>query len=146
MLAADAAVVVLDGVAGVEVSTEKVWGFAEEFNMPCLLLVNKLDRERASFERVLADIQQRFGRAAVPIHLPLGSEKNFEGIIDLIGMHAYCYKAGGDGKGRESEIPTPQEESAATAHETLVEMLAEGKRRTDGRVLCHRHLCPSSTC
>jgi elongation factor G len=126
MLAADAAVVVLDGVAGIEVSTEKVWSFAEEFNMPCVLLVNKLDRERASFERVLADIQQRFGRAAVPIHLPVGSEKNFEGIIDLIGMHAYCYKPGGDGKGRETQIPTPQEESAATAHETLVEMLAEG--------------------
>jgi elongation factor G len=126
MLAADAAVVVLDGVAGIEVSTEKVWSFAEEFNMPCVLLVNKLDRERASFERVLADIQQRFGRAAVPIHLPLGSEKNFEGIIDLIGMHAYCYKPGGDGKGREIQIPTPQEEIAATAHETLVEILAEG--------------------
>jgi elongation factor G len=126
MLAADAAVAVLDGVAGVEVSTEKVWRFAEEFNMPCVLLVNKLDRERSSFERVLADIQRRFGRAAVPIHLPLGEEKNFVGIVDLIGMHSYCYKPGGDGKGQEGEIPTPQEESAATAHETLVEMLAEG--------------------
>jgi elongation factor G len=126
MLAADAAVAVLDGVAGVEVSTEKVWRFAEEFNMPCVLLVNKLDRERSSFARVLADIQQRFGRTAVPIHLPLGSEKNFTGIVDLIGMHSYCYKPGGDGEGKEGEIPTPQEESAATAHETLVEMLAEG--------------------
>ncbi|HEY1951102.1 MAG TPA: elongation factor G [Bryobacteraceae bacterium] len=126
MLAADAAVVVLDGVAGVEVSTEKVWRFAEEFDMPCVLLVNKLDRERSSFERVLADIQQRFGRAAVPIQLPLGSEKNFTGVVDLIDMRSYCYKAGGDGKGKEGEIPTPQEESAATAHETLVEMLAEG--------------------
>ncbi|HMF76061.1 MAG TPA: elongation factor G [Bryobacteraceae bacterium] len=126
MMTADAAVVVLDGVAGIEVSTEKVWSFAEEFGLPCVLLINKLDRERSSFERVLADIQQRFGRAAVPIHLPLGSEKNFTGIVDLIGMNSYCYKPGGDGKGKEAEIPTPQQESASTAHETLVEMLAEG--------------------
>jgi elongation factor G len=126
MLAADAAIAVLDGVAGIEVSTEKVWHFAEEFDMPCVLVINKLDRENSSFERVVADIHQRFGRAAVPIQLPLGAEKNFTGILDLIGMRSYCYKPGGDGKGKEGDIPTPQEGSAAAAHETLVEMLAEG--------------------
>src|SRR3954452_20086111 len=103
MVAADAAIVMLDGVAGVEVSTEKVWKFAEEFRLPCALVVNKLDRERSSFERVLESVHERFGRAAVPVHLPLGAEKSFGGVIDLIRMEAYSYN-GGDGKGKPGEI------------------------------------------
>ena len=126
MIAADAAIVVLDGVAGVEVSTEKVWKFAEEFKLPCVLVVNKLDRERSSFERVLESVHERFGRAAVPVHLPLGAEKTFTGIIDLIRMESHCYKGGGDGKGKQGEIPTPEQEAASAAHEALVEMIAEG--------------------
>jgi elongation factor G len=126
MVAADAAVIVVDGVAGVEVSTEKVWQFAEEMNLPCIFVINKLDRERSSFERAVESIHERFGRAAVPVHLPLGEEKNFTGIIDLIRMKSYCYKPDADGKGKESEIPTPQEAAADKAHEALVEMVAEG--------------------
>jgi len=126
LLAADAAVVVLDGVAGIEVSTEKVWGFAQEFNLPCVLVVNKLDRERSSFQRVVDDIHERFGRAAVAVQLPVGAEKNFTGIVDVIRMSAYCYKPGGDGKGKEGEIPTPEQQAADNAHEALVEMIAEG--------------------
>jgi elongation factor G len=126
MTAADASVLLLDGVAGVEVSTEKVWQFAEEFKLPCALLVNKLDRERSSFERVVEGVGTTFGRGAVPVHLPLGSEKNFSGIIDLIRMRSFCYKPGGDGKGKDAEIPTPYEEAATKAHEALVEMVAEG--------------------
>ena len=126
MVAADAAIVLLDGVAGVEVSTEKVWKFAEEFKLPCVLVVNKLDRERSSFERVLESVHERFGRAAVPVHLPLGAEKSFSGIIDLIRMESHCYKGGGDGKGKQGEIPTPEQEAATAAHEALVEMIAEG--------------------
>jgi len=109
MTAADASVLLLDGVAGVEVSTEKVWQFAEEFNLPCALVVNKLDRERSSFDRVVEGVRTTFGRAAVPVHLPLGSEKNFTGIIDLIRMRSFCYKPGGDGKGKDADIPTPYE-------------------------------------
>jgi elongation factor G len=126
MVAADAAIVLLDGVAGVEVSTEKVWKFAEEFKLPCVLVVNKLDRERSSFERVLESVHERFGRAAVPVHLPLGAEKTFSGIIDLIRMDSNCYKGGGDGKGKPGDIPTPDQEAASAAHEALVEMIAEG--------------------
>jgi elongation factor G len=126
MIAADAAVVVVDGVAGVEVSTEKVWQFAEDMKLPCIFVVNKLDRERSSFERAVASINERFGRAAVPVQLPLGEEKNFTGIIDLIRMKSFCYKPDTDGKGKESEIPTPQEVAADAAHEALVEMVAEG--------------------
>ncbi len=126
LAAADASLVLLDGVAGVEVSTEKVWQFAADFNLPCALLVNKLDRERASFERVVESVREAFGRAAVPIHLPVGSEKNFSGIIDLIRMRSYSYKPGGDGKGKEADIPSAQAEEANRAHEALVEMIAEG--------------------
>jgi elongation factor G len=126
LLAADAGVLLLDGVAGVEVSTEKVWTFAEDFKLPCALVVNKLDRERSSFERTVENIHEVFGRAAVPVQLPLGAEKNFSGVIDVIRMRALCYKAGGDGKAKESDIPTPYEEAASKAHEALVEMIAEG--------------------
>jgi len=126
LTAADAALVILDGVAGIEVSTEKVWQFAEEFKLPCAFVVNKLDRERSSFERVVAAIQETFGRTAVPIHLPVGSEKSFAGIIDLIRMRSYAYKPGGDGKGKESDIPGSEQEAATKAHEALVEMVAEG--------------------
>ena len=112
MIAADAAIVVVDGVAGVEVSTEKVWQFAEDMKLPCVFVVNKLDRERSSFDRTMESIHERFGRAAVPVHLPLGEEKSFTGIIDLIRMKSYCYKMDGDGKGKEGDIPTPQQEAA----------------------------------
>ncbi|HEX4748516.1 MAG TPA: elongation factor G [Bryobacteraceae bacterium] len=126
MLAADAVLVLLDGVAGVEVSTEKVWAFAEEFKLPSAFVVNKLDRERSSFERVVENIHETFGRSAVPVFLPLGSEKNFTGVIDLIRMRAYAYKPGGDGKGKEGDIAAADQAAADAAHEALVEMIAEG--------------------
>ena len=124
--AADAALVLLDGVAGVEVSTEKVWRFAEEHSLPCAFVVNKLDRERSSFERTVDQIHQRFARSAVPIQLPAGAEKGFTGIVDVVRMKSFCYKLGGDGVGKESDIPTPLEEPAKRAHEELVELIAEG--------------------
>jgi elongation factor G len=126
MIAADAALVVVDGVAGVEVQTEKVWSFADEFELPRAILINKLDRERSSFERALASVQEVFGRAAVPIHLPIGSERDFKGIVDLVRMKSYTYTNDGDGKGKEGAIPADMADAATEAHEALVEMVAEG--------------------
>jgi elongation factor G len=126
LVAADAALLVLDGVAGVEVSSEKVWGFAEKFEMPCAIFVNKMDRDRADFNRTVEIVHERFGRSAIPIQMPIGADKSFNGIIDLIRMEAYCYSAGGQ-KGKRTEIPTPYQEAATKAHEALVEMVAEGK-------------------
>lgn len=126
MLAADAALVLLDGVAGVEVSTEKVWDFAEEMKLPCAFVVNKLDRERASFERVVKQVQERFGRSAVMVQMPVGEEKNFNGVVDLIRMRAFSYKPGGDGKGNPGAIEAGMEAAAKQAHEELVELIAEG--------------------
>jgi elongation factor G len=126
LVAADSALVLVDGVAGIEVQTEKTWSFAEEFKLPRAFVINKLDRERASFERSLESIHNVFGRHAIPIHLPIGSERDFRGIVDLIRMKAYIYTADGDGKAKESEIPADMAEAAKAAHEALVEMVAEG--------------------
>lgn len=126
LIAADSALIVVDGIAGVEVQTEKVVGFAEEFDLPRAFVINKLDRERSSFDRSLESIHGPFGRSAVPVQLPIGGEKNFTGVIDLISMKAYTYTPGGDGKGKEGPIPADLEDAAKTAHEALVEMIAEG--------------------
>ena len=126
MVAVEASLVVVDGVAGVEVQTEKVWDFAEEYHLPRAIIIDKLDRERANFERTLANIQDFFGRTAVPIQLPLGSEKDFSGIVDLVRMKAYTYASDGSGKGTEGEIPDSMVDAASTAHEALIEMIAEG--------------------
>src|SRR3974390_2397054 len=126
LVAADAAVVLVDGVGGVEVQTEKVWAFAEQYKLPRALVVNKLDRERADFQRALASVQENFGRTAVPIHLPMGAERDFKGIVDLIRMRAFLYTPGGDGKGKEGDIPAEYAAEAQKAHDALVEMVAEG--------------------
>ena len=126
LAAADAALVAVDGVAGVEVQTEKVWSFCEEFKLPRAVIINKLDRERSSFERALESVQSFFGRTAIPIHLPIGSERDFKGIVDLVRMKSYTYTLDGDGKGKEGEIPADLAAAAEAAHEALIEMVAEG--------------------
>ncbi|MGH9645799.1 MAG: elongation factor G, partial [Bryobacteraceae bacterium] len=126
LAAADAALVLVDSVAGVEVQTEKVWEFGEAFRLPRAIIMNKLDRERASFERALESVQSNFGRNAVPIQFPLGAERDFKGVIDLVHMKAFLYTNDGDGKGKEGEIPQEFAAAAQKAHETLVEMVAEG--------------------
>jgi elongation factor G len=126
MVAVEASLVVVDGVAGVEVQTEKVWEFAEEYILPRAIIIDKLDRERASFERTLANVQDFFGRTAIPIQFPIGSEKDFRGVVDLVRMKTYTYAQDGSGKGQEGEIPDSMVDAASTAHEALVEMIAEG--------------------
>ena len=101
LIAADSALVVVDAVGGVEVQTEKVWAYADEYELPRAIVVNKLDRERASFERATANIQEVFGRTAVPVQLPVGVERDFKGVVDLVAMKAYTYQADGNGKGSE---------------------------------------------
>jgi elongation factor G len=126
MRVADSALVLVDSVAGVEVQTEKVFQFAEEFALPVFFVVNKLDRENASFDRAIESLQQFFGRTAVPVQLPIGLEKNFAGIVDLIQLKGYKYEPNGQGKATEIEIPADLKEAAQQSHEALVEMVAEG--------------------
>jgi elongation factor G len=126
LVAADAALVMVDGVAGVEVQTEKVWQFAEDFKLPRVIVINKLDRERAELQRALDSVQETFGRAAVPVQMPIGSERDFKGVVDLVRMKAYTYTPDGDGKSTEGPIPADLADAAQSAHEALVEMVAEG--------------------
>ena len=122
----DAAIVVVDGVAGVEVVTERVWNYCEEFKTPRLILASRMDRERADATRVLESLTKAFGRTVVPLELPIGSERKFSGVVDLVSMKAYTYELGGSGKGKEGEIPANLEDQAQQAHEKLVELIAEG--------------------
>jgi elongation factor G len=94
--------------------------------LPCAFVVNKLDRERASFERVVRQVQERFGRTAVMVQMPVGEEKSFNSVVDLIRMRAFSYKPGGDGKGNPGAIDEGMEAAAKQAHEELVELIAEG--------------------
>ena len=122
----DAAIIVVDGVAGVEVVTQRVWNYCEEFNTPRLVVASRMDRERADANRVLESLTAAFGRTVIPLELPIGSEKNFTGVVDLVRMKAYSYELGGNGKGKETEIPPNLKDQAQAAHEKLVELIAEG--------------------
>ncbi len=124
--AAEAAMVVVDGVAGVEVVTQKVWQYADEFELPRIVVAARMDRERADLERVIGSVHEAFGRQVVPVQLPIGSEKSFKGVVDLVKMKAYTYEMGGSGKGTETAIPGDLEAKAKEAHDALVEMVAEG--------------------
>ena len=112
LAAADAVAITIDAVAGIGVSTHKVWKFAEELSLPVIFVVNKLDRDRASFPAIVEAIHANWGRSAVPVQLPVGEEKSFHAVADLIRMQ---------------DIPESLGESARQAHETLVETVAEGK-------------------
>ena len=122
---ADAAIAVVDAVAGVMVQTEKSWAYAEEFQLPRLVVVNRMDRDTASFERSLQSIQQRLGRMCVPIQIPLGEEKAFKGVADLLNMKAYVFQTDGSGKFSESGIPADAAARAQEYLEKLVEAVAE---------------------
>ena len=137
--AADAAVVVIDAVAGVEVQTEKVWEFCDEYSLPRIIVVNKLDRDNASSERSLASLEETFGRGVVPLQIPIGIEKDFEGVISIVDNKAYRYTRDGSGKFQETEIPAEYKDELASRREKLIEMAAEGSDALDGEILCRRH-------
>ena len=125
LIAADSSLIVVDGSHGVEVQTEKVWEFSDRFKLPRALLVNKLDRDRSSFARTVDSIQSVFGRGAIPIQIPIGEEKNFNGVVDLVGMKAYTYD-GETGKSKEGEIPSSLDGAVKEARDKLIEAIAEG--------------------
>ena len=125
LLAADAALVVVDGVSGVEIQTERVWEFAEGYGLSRVILVSKLDRERAEFGRIVSNIQETLSKKAVPVQIPIGSEKAFRGVVDLVANKAYTYEPDGDGKGKEEEIPADLSSEVAAAAESLMEVVAE---------------------
>ena len=125
MRVADSSAIVVSGVTGVEVTTEKVWKFAEEYAQPRLIVVNKMDRERASAQRTLEALQKKFGKNVVPIQLPMGEEHSFNGVIDLVSMKAYKY-ADTSGKYETIDVPAELKAEADSWREKLIEKVAEG--------------------
>jgi elongation factor G len=118
---ADAALVLVDPVAGVEVGTELGWGYADERELPRAVFVNKMDRENAHFERVLGDLRETFDRAIVAAQWPVGEGSEFRGVVDLVAMKAYLGEAG-----TESEVPADLVDVANEVRTQLVEAAAEG--------------------
>jgi elongation factor G len=124
MQAVDAAVVVVDSVDGVKVQTEQAWEFASNDKLPSLIFLNKLDRERADFQKALQDCRDSFeSPKSIIIQLPIGKETEFKGIVDLVSMKAFTY----DGKGKASvtDIPAEMQDQVDSERETLIENVAE---------------------
>jgi len=119
----EAAVVVVDAVSGVEVQTEKLWSEAASLGLPRIVVLNRLDRERASLDRALESLRRDCAREIIPVQLPLGEEKGFIGVVDLVKMKAQTFAA--DGKMTEADIPAALNDAAQHAREQLIEMVAE---------------------
>ena len=118
------AVIVVDAVGGVEFQTQKVWELAEEFKLPRIIFINRLDRERASFNTTLESIKNKLKRKATPVCLPIGSEDKFNGIVDLIGMKAYLFNDN-KGSGKVVDIPAEMKDEIKSLHDSMVEDIAE---------------------
>ena len=122
LAAVDAAILVVDASAGVEVGTEEVWRLAEERKLPRFIFVNKMDRENANYDAVLDGLKTKFGPKIAPVYLPIGTAESFRGYIDVIEQHANVYEGG-----KPSEVPIPDEMRAGeeARREALVEAAAE---------------------
>jgi elongation factor G len=125
LMVVDAALVVVDAVSGVMVQTEKVWAIADQLQLPRLVVVNRLDRERASLQRTLASLRESCNRTVVPVHLPIGEEKGFKGVVDLVSRKAYVYQTDESGKFTEAAIPADMTAAVEAEREALIEMVAE---------------------
>jgi elongation factor G len=118
---ADAAIIVMDSVSGVEVGTGLTWGYAAQDNVPRMIFVNKMDRENADFGKTLAAAVEAFGNTIAPIQMPIGAEAKFRGVIDLVHMKAYAF----DGrKVSETEIPADLKDQAEQYRAQLAEAAA----------------------
>ena len=125
MRAADSLLLCVNSVAGVEVNTERVWKFAEEINLPVMVHLTKMDRERADFQRALDGLHKAFGRLVLPVQVPIGSEQGFEGVVDLVRQKAWKFAKDGNGKAEPTAIPADLAEQVAALRSQLVETVAE---------------------
>ncbi len=121
--AADSAIVLVDAVDGVKVQTEQAMDFAKDFNTPCMIFINKLDRERADFDRTLQDITNSLELKPITLQLPIGSEENFKGVVDLVAMKAYTYDE--SGRATAGDIPDDMQDLVESEREKLIEDVAE---------------------
>ncbi len=122
LAAVDAAIVVIDASAGVEVGTQAVWRLADERKLPRMIFINKMDRENANFDSTLDQLKAAFGPKIAPVYLPIGSAEGFEGYIDVIEQHANVYE---NGKPKEAPIPDEMRAAEQGRRDALVEAAAE---------------------
>ncbi len=125
MRVVDGAVILIDAAAGVEVGTEQAWKLADQYNLPRLLFINKMNRENADFPRALASLREAFGKQVAPIQFPIGSEKTFRGIVDLLANTATVYHSNADGGFDVIPIPDELADEVALYRQALVESIAE---------------------
>jgi len=123
MPAADCAIFLIDAVDGIKVQTEQAWEFAREFDMPCVIFINKLDRERADFRRAFEEARGILDPKPIVLQLPIGKEAALKGVVDLARMKAYSYEA--DGKAKEIDIPADMKDAAESEREAFIENVAE---------------------
>ncbi len=122
---ADAALILVEAVAGIQVLTARTFRFAGEYDLPTVFVVNKLDRENADFDRVLGALQARFGRETVAVQLPIGRDHGFCGVIDLVTLTAHRYSVDASGTSQVEPIPAELADEARRLHGALVEAVAE---------------------
>jgi elongation factor G len=140
---ADAALVVVTAEKGVEVGTELTWQYADERNLPRMVVVNKLDRENTSFDQALDSLRKQFGLKVVPLQIPIGEQAAFRGVVDLVTQKAYTFEGN-----KAQEIPVPTEmqdsinsyreqliESAVESDDTIMEKFLEGEELSDDEIL-----------
>ena len=126
MRVVDGAIIVIGANSGVKVNTEAVWGYANEFQVPRILYVCKMDTERADFMRVVEEVKKTFpSQPAVPVQIPIGSEANFKGVVDLIQRKAYIYQGDGSGKFELKDVPPDLKEEVDRLREKMVETVVE---------------------
>jgi elongation factor G len=121
---ADTAIMVLNGAHGVEVGTELLWEYIDEFGTPTVFVINQLDHEQADYERTLEQAQERFGNKVIPVQFPVRTGIGFNSIVDALRMVMYVFPDGG-GKPEKREIPASESERAKALHNQLVEVAAE---------------------
>ena len=131
LLPVESAIILVNAQNGVEAVTERVWRFAEEAQVPRVVVVNQMDHPKAGggggLSALIEDLHDRWGRNCVPVQLPIADADGFHGVVDLVTMTSYFYTPGGDGRGKTGEMPAALAAQAKAAHEALVELVAEGK-------------------
>ncbi len=125
MHAADAALVCIDAVAGPKVMTERTWKFTDEVGLPVLFHLTKMDRERADLDTAVNAVQKLFGKSALPVQVPIGSEGSFTGVVDLVHNKAYSFDRDGNGKGKEIDVPGDLADTIDNWRTQLIEAVAE---------------------
>ncbi|HET9014506.1 MAG TPA: elongation factor G [Thermomicrobiaceae bacterium] len=125
MRVSDIALILMDASAGVEVGTEQMWKAAENRGLPRALLINKMDRENANFDGAVTAARSAFGGAVVPVQLPIGAEKDFHGLVDLLSRQAYQFSDGKDGGMTPIDLPAEMADSVETLRTELVEKICE---------------------